>query len=78
VRLEAIMIPETVPPIFDFFNNIKDPRIDRKKCYPLIEVIAITLLAVIALRQGLGRHRTIRKNQKSLAETVSPPGTGYP
>jgi hypothetical protein len=42
------MIPETVPSIFDFFNNIKKPRIDRKKCYPLIEVIVITLLAVAA------------------------------
>ncbi|MDR2245569.1 MAG: hypothetical protein LBE17_02670, partial [Treponema sp.] len=25
--MEAIMIPETVPPIIDFFSDIKDPRI---------------------------------------------------
>ncbi|MDR2246990.1 MAG: hypothetical protein LBE17_10060 [Treponema sp.] len=33
------MIPETVPPIIGFFSDIKDPRIGRTKCYPLIEVI---------------------------------------
>jgi hypothetical protein len=52
VRLEAIMIPQTVPPIIDFFNDIKDPRIDRKKCYPLIDGIVITLLAVMAFAKG--------------------------
>ncbi|MDR2247672.1 MAG: transposase family protein, partial [Treponema sp.] len=46
------MIPKTVPPIIDFFSDIKDPRIDRKKCYPLIEVIVITLLAVMAFAKG--------------------------
>jgi hypothetical protein len=46
------MIPETIPPIIDFFNDIKDPRIERKKCYPLIEVIVITLLAVMAFAKG--------------------------
>ncbi|MDR1251692.1 MAG: ISAs1 family transposase, partial [Treponema sp.] len=46
------MIPETVPPIIGFFNSIKDPRIERKKCYPLIEVIVITLLAVMAFAKG--------------------------
>jgi hypothetical protein len=35
------MIPETVPPIIDFFNDLKDPRIERKKCYPLIEGIVM-------------------------------------
>jgi hypothetical protein len=37
------MISETVPPLIDFFNDIKDLRIDRKNCYPLIEGIVITL-----------------------------------
>jgi hypothetical protein len=52
VGLEAIMLPETVPLIIDFFNDIKDPRIDRKKCYPLIKGIVITLLAVMAFAKG--------------------------
>jgi hypothetical protein len=46
------MIPETIPPIINYFNDIKDPRIERKKCYPLIEVIVITLLAVMAFAKG--------------------------
>ena len=46
------MISQTIPPIIDFFNTIKDPRIDRKKCYPLIEVIVIRLLAVMAFAKG--------------------------
>jgi hypothetical protein len=50
--LDAIMIPETVPPITGFFNTIKDPRIDRRKYYPLIEVIVITLLAAMAFAKG--------------------------
>jgi hypothetical protein len=25
------MIPETIPPIIDFFNDLKDPQIERKK-----------------------------------------------
>jgi hypothetical protein len=46
------MIPESIPPIIGFFNDIKDPRIDRKKCYPLIEGIVITLWAVMAFAKG--------------------------
>jgi hypothetical protein len=72
VRLEAIMIPETAPPIFDFFNNIKNPRIDWKKCYPPHRRYCHHLSGGDGLRQGLGRHRAVRKNQKSLTET------GYP
>jgi hypothetical protein len=52
VGLEVIMSPETIPPIINFFNGIKDPRIERKKCYPLIEVIVITLWAVMAFATG--------------------------
>jgi predicted transposase YbfD/YdcC len=36
----------------EYFSVIKDPRIERKKKYPLIEVIVITLLATMAFAQG--------------------------
>jgi predicted transposase YbfD/YdcC len=36
----------------DYFKDIKDPRIDRNKDYPLIEVIVITILAVMAFAEG--------------------------
>ncbi len=41
-----------IAPITEFFSVIQDPRIDRKKKYPLIEVIVITLLAVMSFAQG--------------------------
>jgi len=41
-----------VPPLMDYFKGIKDPRIERNKLYPLIEVIVITILAVMAFAEG--------------------------
>ena len=37
-----------VCPLTEYFKDIEDPRIDRKKLYPLVEVIAIALLAVMS------------------------------
>ena len=42
----------SVPPLMDYFKDIKDPRIERNKDYPLIEVIVITILAVMAFAEG--------------------------
>jgi len=41
-----------VPPLMDYFKGIKDPRVERNKLYPLIEVIVITILAVMAFAEG--------------------------
>ena len=46
------MTTQSIPPLIDFFRTIKDPRIERNKVYPLIEVIVITLLAVMAFAEG--------------------------
>jgi predicted transposase YbfD/YdcC len=46
------MNKQPIPPLIDFFKHIKDPRIERNKAYPLIEVIVITLLAVMAFAEG--------------------------
>ena len=46
------MTNQSIPPLIDFFRHIKDPRIERNKAYPLIEVIVITLLAVMAFAEG--------------------------
>ena len=43
---------EPVPPLMDYFRDIKDPRIERNKIYPLIEVIVITILAIMAFAEG--------------------------
>jgi hypothetical protein len=46
------MTTQPIPPLIDFFKDIKDPRVERNKAYPLIEVIVITLLAVMAFAEG--------------------------
>jgi hypothetical protein len=48
------MTTQPIPPLIDFFQHIKDPRIERNKAYPLIEVIVITFLAVMAFA-GISR-----------------------
>jgi hypothetical protein len=78
VRLEAIMIPETVPPIIDFFSDIKDPRIDRKKCHPLIEVIVIALLAVMAFAKGWEDIELYGKAKKAWLKQSLPLKHGIP
>jgi hypothetical protein len=35
------MTTQPIPPLIDFFKHIKDPRIERNKAYPLLEVIVI-------------------------------------
>jgi hypothetical protein len=46
------MTNQSIPPLIDFFKNIKDPRIERSKAYPLLEVIVITLPAIMAFAEG--------------------------
>jgi predicted transposase YbfD/YdcC len=46
------MTKQSIPPLIDFFRHIQDPRVERNKDYPLIEVIVITLLAVMAFAEG--------------------------
>jgi len=36
----------------DFFNDLEDPRIDRKKLYPMSEILLITLCSVISGAEG--------------------------
>jgi len=38
----------SVPPLMGYFKDIKNPKIDRNKIYPLFEVIVITILAIMA------------------------------
>jgi predicted transposase YbfD/YdcC len=46
------MEQERLAPIVGYFSIISDPRVERNKLYPLIEVIVITLLAVMAFAKG--------------------------
>ena len=46
------MEEKKVMPIPEYFSVIKDPGIDRRKKYPLNEIIAVTVLAVMSFAQG--------------------------
>ncbi len=56
-----------IAPITEFFSVIQDPRIDRKKKYPLIEVIVITPIRSFAQgwedieRFGKARKKAVLK-----------------
>jgi hypothetical protein len=72
------MIPETVSPIIGFFADIKDPRIDRKKWYPLIEVIVITLPAVMAFAKGWEDIELYGETRKAWLKRFLPLEHGIP
>jgi hypothetical protein len=46
------MFNQSIPPLIDFFKHIKDPRVERNKAYPLLEVMVITLPTVMASAEG--------------------------
>jgi predicted transposase YbfD/YdcC len=41
-----------IPPLASFFKNIKDPRVDRHKKYDLLDIIVITMLAILSGAEG--------------------------
>jgi len=40
------------PNFLDYFKDIKDPRIERKKLYPIEEILLITICAFICEAEG--------------------------
>jgi predicted transposase YbfD/YdcC len=42
----------TIKPLADYFQEIEDPRIDRKKLYPLLEIIVTSILAFLSGAEG--------------------------
>ncbi|MDR1957394.1 MAG: transposase family protein [Treponema sp.] len=42
----------TRAPLAEYFKNVKDPRIERKKPYPLNKVIIITIRAFMSMAEG--------------------------
>jgi predicted transposase YbfD/YdcC len=46
------MKKQPIAPLMQYFQDMKDPRIERNKAYPLLELIVITILAIIAGAEG--------------------------
>jgi len=67
-----------VPPLMDYFRDIKDPRIERNKIYPLIEVIVITILAIMAFAEGWEDIETYGLAKKAWLKKFLPLNNGIP
>jgi predicted transposase YbfD/YdcC len=67
-----------VPPLMEYFREIEDPRIDRNKDYPLIEVIVITVLAVMAFAEGWEDIETYGCAKKTWLQMFLPLRNGIP
>jgi predicted transposase YbfD/YdcC len=72
------MTTQPIPPLIDFFKHIKDPRIERNKAYPLIEVIVITLLAVMAFAEGWEDIEKYGKAKETWLKKFLPLKNGIP
>ncbi|MDR2245552.1 MAG: ISAs1 family transposase [Treponema sp.] len=69
---------QPIPPLINFLRHIKDPRIERNKVYPLIEVIVITLLAVMAFAEGWENIELHGKAKKAWLKQFLPLKHGIP
>jgi alpha-D-ribose 1-methylphosphonate 5-triphosphate synthase subunit PhnH len=49
---EGIMETRIIAPLVEYFKNVKDPLIERKKRYPLNELIIITIVACMSMAEG--------------------------
>jgi hypothetical protein len=72
------MTTQSIPPVTDFFKNIKDPRIEWNKLYPLIEIIVINLLAVMAFAEGWEDIEKYGKAKESWLRKFLPLKNGIP
>ena len=58
-----------ITPVMEYFSQIPDPRNDINRKYPLYEIVAITILAVMSFakgwqdieRYGKAKHRWLSK-----------------
>jgi hypothetical protein len=55
------MQTRTIPPLAEYFKDVKGPRIERKKLYPLDEVIIIMILAFMSMAEGWEDHTGQRR-----------------
>jgi hypothetical protein len=69
---------QPIPPLINFFRHIKDPRIGRNKVCPLIEVIVISLLAVMAFAEGWEDIEKYEKVKEGRLKRFLPLENGIP
>jgi hypothetical protein len=72
------MTAQPIPLLIGFFGHIRDPRVERNRAYPLLEVIVITLLAVMAFAEGWENIKTYGKAREGWLRKFLPPAERYP
>jgi predicted transposase YbfD/YdcC len=69
---------EELPPLMGYFSVVPDPRKDINKKYPLYEVIAITILAVLSSAHGWEDIETYAKAKQEWLSKFLPLDKGIP
>jgi predicted transposase YbfD/YdcC len=62
----------------EYFSNLKDPRIDRKKLYPLDEILLVVLGAVICGAEGWADFKLFGEEKLDFFRTYLPFKNGIP
>lgn len=62
----------------DYFKELKDPRIDRKKLYPIEEMLLITICGVICGADGWNDLEIFGKEKLKYLKTILPFKNGVP
>jgi hypothetical protein len=72
------METRTIAPLAEYFKDVKDPRIERKKLYPLNEVIIITILAFMSMAEGWEDIEDYGKAKQDWLKNFLPLKNGIP
>ena len=73
-----MVISKQIPPPADYFKDVEDPRIERKKLYPPIAVILMALLAVMSGGEGREDKEDYGHAKEAWLRRFVPPVNGIP
>lgn len=69
---------ETKPSFLDYFEDLEDPRIERKKLYPMEEILLLTLCGMIAGCEGWADIEEFGKAKREFLKLYLPYKNGTP
>ena len=69
-RSNPASVSEVSKHLQGYFSEIEDPRVQRSRAHELMDILMISILAVMAGALMLGGHRDIRVEQASLVGAV--------
>lgn len=69
-RSDTVSVSKVSEHLQGYFSEIEDPRVERSRAHELMDIVMISILAVIAGALMLGGHRDLRIEQASLVSTL--------